>query len=147
MTKKHFLLFCIFVPLVAIFSLRYFGNVRIHPNECCDFNRVTPKAFLETLVENAESGSIVTRVSAPPKDWVKQIDLPKLVEVLDSEQPCTAVFLPHSSYFATQKSNVGYEAAQLVQFYRTGRYISGLKDMSKFDIDKDEIRNWFKNKR
>ena len=48
-------------------------------------------------------------------DFVKESDLPYLVSLLDSKEPCKFVDMALSSIYYSGKSTVGHEAAYLIE--------------------------------
>ena len=77
------------------------------------------------------------------ENWVKEADLPKLIEFLDSNEPCANVVSVLSSFIDMERSTIGNEAAYLILGYRMGKYPPGLNS-TRPKLDKDEILRWFK---
>jgi hypothetical protein len=98
--------------------------------------------FLEFL--RGESGFYTVWGIHPA--WVKEDDLPELMELLDSTEPCANVKSALSSYIDVESSTVGNEAAYLIEGYRTGRYPPRLNS-TRPRPDKREIREWWREKR
>ena len=77
-----------------------------------------------------------------PFGWVKESDLPALVELLDSSEPCASVQSMSSSFIDTTRSNVGNEAAYLIEGYRKDIYPPRLNSTRPF-CDIEEIKKWW----
>lgn len=80
-----------------------------------------------------------------PFGWVKESDLPALVELLDSSDPCANVQSMLSSYIDICRSTVGNEAAFLIEGYRKDRYPPRLNS-TRPACDIDEIKAWWKRR-
>jgi hypothetical protein len=78
-----------------------------------------------------------------PFGWVKESDLPALVALLDSTEPCANVQSMLSSCIDRTRSTVGNEAAYLIEGYRKDRYPPRLNSTRPF-CDIDEIKAWWK---
>lgn len=57
-----------------------------------------------------------------PKEWIKEADLPVLVGLLHSTEPCAGVINMLSSEIDSTASTVGNEAAYLLEGYISSRY-------------------------
>ena len=96
-----------------------------------------PIAFIETL--KSRNGYTVHGLH---KGWVWRSDIPKLVALLDSEEPCADVSMSISSYHHQGRSTVGREAAYLIEGFRRGEYPPSLNSVH-FEFNADEIRSWW----
>jgi hypothetical protein len=73
--------------------------------------------------------------------WVRAEDLPHLISLLDSMEPCAPVSMSVSSYKDTKLSTVGHEAAYLIEAFRKGRYPHSLNSsMWRFSDPMDKYR-------
>ena len=61
-----------------------------------------------------------------PFGWVEESDLPGLVALLESTEPCANVRSMISSVIIRERSTVGNEAAYLIEGFRKDRYPPGL---------------------
>jgi hypothetical protein len=98
-----------------------------------------PIAFLETLRRT----QTVYTVDGVHVGWVKAQDAQRLVDLLDSSEPCAFVVSPYSSYIPPGRSFVGQEAVFLLEGYRAGRYPPGLHSGNAYKR-KSEILVWWK---
>jgi len=79
-------------------------------------------------------------------DWVKEEELPQLIELLDSTEPCANVTSSISSFLDMNPSTIGNEAAYIIMGYRAGRYPPGLNS-TRPKPDIVEIRKWWSEKK
>ena len=79
-----------------------------------------------------------------PENWITIDDIPKLIELIDSDTPCASVSSPYSSYISYEASTIGNEAAFLIEGFRKGRYPSELNSVHYWKADKKEIKKWWK---
>lgn len=75
-------------------------------------------------------------------NWVKDSDIPYLMDVLDSEEECAHVVQGISSCLPMKKSTVGHEAAYLIEGYFKHFYPAELSS-SGFKPKVEEIRRWY----
>ena len=80
-----------------------------------------------------------------PFGWVKESDLPALVGLLDSSEPCANVQSMVSSCIDTTRSTVGNEAAYLIEGYRKDWYPPRLNSMRPL-CDIEEIKQWWEER-
>jgi len=78
-----------------------------------------------------------------PFGWVKETDLPSLVALLDSTEPCANVRSMVSSVIIRERSTVGNEAAYLIEGFRKDRYPPGLVSNHPLQ-DIEEIEAWWR---
>ena len=108
------------------------------------FNYADQRPFdLLDLLKRWDSNFWVSPI--PPFGWVKESDLPALVELLDSSEPCASVQSMLSSLVDTTRSNVGNEAAYLIEGFRNDRYPPRLNSTRPF-CDIEEIRKWWEER-
>ena len=82
-----------------------------------DFKGGTPLQFLEFL---KQGGSCT--FDCHHEGWILESDLPRIVDLLDSTEPCASVSMSISSLHLESGSTVGQEAAFLIEGFRTGYY-------------------------
>ena len=80
------------------------------------------------------------------KDWIERKHLPKLIELVNSDEPCANVSMTISSVLDCTKSTVGKEAAFLIKGFVENRYPPELNS-GRFDYDIEEIKSWWQNYR
>lgn len=80
-----------------------------------------------------------------PADWVSEADLPALVNMLDSDEPCAGVINMLSSRIDTTHSTVGNQAAYLIEGFRKDRYPPGLLTTLPYD-DIEELKRWWRER-
>jgi hypothetical protein len=84
-----------------------------------------------------------------PKDWIKKEHIGLLVLLMDSKEPCAAVYPGRSSEVfpgskGVKPSTVGHEAAYLIASYRHGLFpMSGTLASCHLDFDRQEIKRWW----
>jgi len=99
------------------------------------------KGALEFLDFIRLRGTVYTVVGKHP-NWIREDDLPALMELLDSTEPCSNVMSWESSFLDLKPSTIGNEAAYLIEGFRSGAYPPGLNS-TRPRPDKDEIRQWW----
>ena len=83
----------------------------------------TPLQFLEWLCEpSADQQMRAVSFGAQHYGWIQADDIPALIELLPSLQPCRPVLLTKSSYFPLATSTKGKEAAFMIEGFRQGHY-------------------------
>jgi hypothetical protein len=96
-----------------------------------------PTDFLEFL--SSRDGYTVWGVH---KGWIRAQDIPDLIRLIDSQEPCGDVKMSISSHIHWGHSTVGREAAFLIQGFRKGEYPPELNSI-RFDYSAEEIREWW----
>ena len=71
----------------------------------------SPAKLIEILKTSGDRHTIIV----PRLNYVKESDLPYLVGLLDSKEPCALVDLSMSSIYYPGKSTIGHEAAYLIE--------------------------------
>jgi hypothetical protein len=98
----------------------------------------SPAKLIETLKAAGERYTVNT----PRLDYVKASDIPYLVSLLNSEDPCAFVDLSASSIYSPGKSTVGHEAAYLIEGFYKRYYPTELtSQLHKPDID--AVKHWY----
>jgi hypothetical protein len=80
-----------------------------------------------------------------PFGWVKESDLPALIELLDSVEPCANVQNMLSSFIDAKRSTIGNEAAYLIEGFRKDQYPPRLNSTRPF-CDSEEIKKWWEER-
>ena len=75
-------------------------------------------------------------------DYVKEPDVPYLVSLLDSKEPCSSVDMSISSISYPGKSTVGHEAAYLIEGFWKRHYPTALSSQ-QYKPDIEAIRHWY----
>lgn len=81
-----------------------------------------------------------------PFGLVKESDLPALIGLLDSTEPCANVQSMLSSAIDPTRSTVGNEAAYLIEGYRIDRYPPRLNS-TRPPCDIEEIKQWWERRK
>jgi hypothetical protein len=76
-------------------------------------------------------------------NWIREDDIPQLIELIDSRIPCASVASSYSSLLTSNESTVGNEASYLIKGFKQGKYPSGMNSVGNKEVDKDEIRKWW----
>ena len=97
-----------------------------------------PVDFLERLKTTGMTYSVV----GVHRGWVRDSDVPILMQKLDSKMSCVHVVSIKSSHLPTSSSTEGREAAFLLEGYRKGYYPPSLSS-ADFVPDNNEIRAWY----
>ena len=93
-----------------------------------------PVKFIEHLKSGTNSAYIV---QGQHYGWILSEDIPALIKLLDSNEPCLSVSMAISSHWDTKGSTVGHEAAYLIEGFRNGVYPHEL-DSIKWKLEKTE---------
>jgi len=104
---------------------------------------VRPLEYLSYL--SSHSANAVT-VSGCKEGWVKEEDVPLLLDLLDSKESCPNQKSVKSSFWSEERSTVGNEAAWLIQAFRVGRFPPGLNSTNN-GPDPAELRRWWQERK
>lgn len=87
-----------------------------------DWQHKGPLEFLEVLKSGAAPGVQFPcfTVWGVHRGWIQEADIPGLLALGDSTEPCLAVVMRTSSYLPTEPSTVGQEALFMVLAYYEG---------------------------
>ncbi len=99
-----------------------------------------PLKLLEILRRDSSMSALTIREHV--EHWVPEKDLPKLMLLLDSTEPCASVMHIKSSFWPGM-STVGEQAAFMIQGFRAGIYPPDLHSGRMAADAKDEIRAWW----
>jgi hypothetical protein len=114
-----------------------------------DFSNRGPLEFLEFLKSlhwpEAMKATRGFKLACIHKGWIREEDIPGLLALMESEEPCGGVAMSISSHSAPGPSTVGNEAAYLVMGYRKGEYPPSLESTSQLVTveDKAALRHWW----
>jgi len=98
----------------------------------------SPAKLIETLKTADKSYTIgMSRL-----DYVKESDLPQLIKLLDSKEPCAHVVLSISSILPRDRSTVGHEAAYLIEGFWKRYYPTQLVS-SQYTPDIEGTKRWY----
>ena len=107
-----------------------------------DFQNAGPVQFLEFLKSHSNPRQTYV-MDEEVQGWISEEDIPELIRLLDSEEACMSVKSASSSY-VPGRSKIGYEAAFLIDGFRTGFYPPRLNSKPVTDLYKSEIRTWWR---
>jgi hypothetical protein len=98
-----------------------------------------PAQLIETLKKSGDR----YYVSTFRLNYITESDLPHLIELLDSTEPCACVDLSDSSiHYPGRRSTVGHEAAYLIEgFWK--RYYPTTLTSQHYKPDVAEIKRWY----
>jgi len=113
-------------------------------NNIMDLWGITPVEFLKALkMERSTTDEYIFR--DPVKNWISKKDLPGLLALTDSKEPCASVALSASSFLNTQGSAMGQEALFMIDGYRKGEYPPALNSGTYDDASAKELVAWCRN--
>lgn len=101
-----------------------------------------PMMFLESL-KTFDNRLHTYIFSHHLKNWVTEEDVPELLALLDSKEPCAGVMY-EASGSVPGRSTVGDQAAFLVEGFRTRLYPPSLYSKPLTDSQKADLRNWWR---
>ena len=104
---------------------------------------MSPIEFLEYLksYDNRLHTYIVAEQS---KNWVREQDIPGLLLLLDSNQPCAGV-MHEPSGSVPGRSTVGDQAAYLIEGFKSRLYPPSLYSKPYTATQKADLRRWWTN--
>jgi len=108
------------------------------PSEAFDFQHHGPLALLEFL----KFTKAPLTVQGIHVGWLRPADIPSLLALVSSTQPCAAVMLNVSSYIPPDGSTVGREALFLLDGLRQGRYPPSLNSHTYGERDRAVVLQW-----
>jgi hypothetical protein len=102
---------------------------------------ISPVEFLKALkMERSTTDEYLFR--EPIKNWISKRDLPGLLALADSQEPCASVALQTSSVRNSQGSTLGQEALFLLEGYRTGEYPPAPNSGGYDPARAKELKDW-----
>jgi hypothetical protein len=113
-------------------------------NAVVDLWGIKPVEFLKALkMERASTYPYFFR--DPIKNWISKQDLPGLLALTDSKEPCAPVALMSSSTYNSQGSTMGQEALFMIEGYRKGEYPPALNSGGYDEAHAKELTDWCRN--
>lgn len=123
---------------------------------CLNLYELTPFDVIDRIKrQDTTFGMAVIIYDSVPDNWVKPEHLPKLIELMKSEEPVYPVFteIASISFFSHGFSTVGNEAHKMIQSFRkNGKYRGSLgNSLERGEIERlpryefDETMEWWKN--
>jgi len=100
----------------------------------------SPFKLIETLKNAGDRFTVV----GLRLDYVKESDLPQLVALLDSKDPCGFIDCADSSIYYPGKSTVGHEAAYLIEGFWKRYYPTDLTSQ-RYKPDIEAIKRWYQS--
>ena len=94
------------------------------------------------LIETLKTADKAYTIGMSRLDYVKESDLPLLVGLLDSKEPCAHVVLSISSILPSGRSTVGHEAAYLIEGFWKRYYPTELVS-SRYTPDIEGTKRWY----
>jgi hypothetical protein len=105
---------------------------------------ITPVEFLQSLkMERSPTDRYLFR--EPIQHWITQKDLPGLLALADSQEPCASVGLASSSTNNPPGSTMGQEALFLLDGYRKGQYPPAPNSGGYDEARAKELKDWTRN--
>jgi hypothetical protein len=95
------------------------------------------------LIEKLKTSGDRYTIGVPRLDYVKESDLPYLIGLLDSKEPCALVDLSISSIYFPGKSTVGHEAAYLIEGFWKRYYPTDLTSQ-RYKADIEGMKRWYR---
>jgi hypothetical protein len=115
------------------------------------WSEMRPLEFLAFLQERAKVKGVIGSfysVSQQQNDWVREEDVPALIELVKSKKPCAHIKGAFSSYAPVKRSFVGQEALLMIEGFRQGVYppISLMGTSQGFYGRKADILKWWRER-
>ena len=130
---------------VEYFSINLPGEMAKEQGDVFDWQNEGPLAFIEFLKQykKASNEARAYTVYGFHRGWLTEDDMPRLIDLLDSEKNCAAVNSIFSSALPQQSSTIGREAAFLIEGFRSGKYPPTMDSVRYFEFDADSILQWW----
>jgi hypothetical protein len=142
MTARHSIL-GIAVLAVAVWAIADEGAQK-EPRLDSDWQTMRPLDLLARL--RAHPTANVYTLLGRRERWVSEEDLPELIGLVDSRDPCPHVVSVYSSYLPRERSFVGQEALFLVEGYRQGYYPPALHSRGFYSTNRESILAWWRER-
>jgi len=113
-------------------------------NDKNDYSKINPIVFISILKDKSDS-IYLDILTQPPKGWIKDGHIHELIKLIDSQEPAANVCDMKSPHVPSTQSTVGMEAMLLIDAFRTGKYHGTCSDLAKYQVNPEEIKNWYKN--
>jgi hypothetical protein len=94
------------------------------------------------LIETLKTADKFYTIRIHRLDYVKESDIPQIVGLLDSKEPCAHVVLSISSILPSGRSTVGHEAAYLIEGFWKRYYPTQLVS-SQYAPDIEAMKHWY----
>ena len=109
-----------------------------------DWSRKGPEDFLDRLRQGYRGGQALPfySVHGEHRGWVTEADVPRLLELATSSDPCLAVVSTLSSWLPDRPSTVGHEALYILAGFRAGKYPPELGS-TRWSGTLEEYRQWW----
>jgi len=109
-----------------------------------DWSRKGPTEFLDRLRQSYRAGQELPfySVHGEHRGWVTEADVPQLLELATSTDPCLAVVSTLSSWLPDRPSTVGHEALYILAGFRAGKYPPELAS-TRWSGTLEEYRQWW----
>ena len=104
---------------------------------------LSPEEYLKMLQKHAASGAYTAGFDGPAASPVKEQDIPKLIDLLDSKENCAATMAAGSAV-RPDGSTVGHEAAVFIDSFRTGKRYPIANTSTQHRVDRNGLREWWK---
>ncbi|WP_342750886.1 hypothetical protein OH491_05130 [Termitidicoccus mucosus] len=141
--------------LLNILTIPAFGQLRINYFKYHPFNVNTDgareyfqwetggaKELIECLIELKKNNKPALMTYYYHFNWVTKDDIPYLINILDSTEPCASVVFPYTSK-ALPSATVSQEAKKMIFAFWQGFYPAQVPDTWE-DVPVEHIRSWYK---
>lgn len=109
-----------------------------------DWDKSGPLELLGILKDKGHGACPTYVIHGVDNAWVTENDVPQLISLLDSDEPCANVCRTISSFRDCNTSTVGREAAFIIEGFRRGEYPPDLNSGRAY-LDKEDIKIWWQN--
>jgi hypothetical protein len=108
-----------------------------------DLIKMTPVQFLDVLKTLKERNYDQYKFRHSIKNWITKKDVPELISLTKSKDPCASVSLMASQIWDRgEYSTVGQEAIFMLEGYQKGEYPPAQDSFRISDIDTKELIKW-----
>ena len=125
--------------LLGSLALGFAVHVQCQAADSVDLSTLTPLKLLQLLKEGDGFGFGVAESRI---GWVREEDVPALMELIDSTEACLPVVHEWTSSIPP-RSTIGQEAAMMVRGFRTGRYPPELYARPVSPEQRTELMDWW----
>jgi hypothetical protein len=127
-------------PLIKA-ALKASGKLKLAPEP----KTLDPEAYLNLLQKHGKDKAAYSPgVEGPAVRPVQEQDLPKLIQLLDSQEKCAATMKLGSSFYPEGGSTVGHEAAVLIDSFRLGKPYPIANTSTQHQVDREALLKWWK---